>query len=235
MEDLTERVNMRRNMERMERLASLGRLSAGIAHEVRNPLTGVSLLLDELHDRLLAKPNDQELIRQALKEIERLDTLITELLNFASASRPCLERGDVAEVLQEILLLVRKQCDKAGIEVVETLPTSLPAFPLDRDKLKQAFLNLLTNAIESMPGGGTLSLSAASREGELRLSIRDTGEGIPADRLPLIFEPFYTSRREGTGLGLSITHNIISDHGGRIEVESRPGQGSVFHLIFPIA
>lgn len=233
-EDLTERVNVRRTMGRMERLASLGRLSAGIAHEIRNPLTGVSLLLDELHDRLLNQPADQTLIRRSLQEIERLEGLVGELLCFASSPQGRLEPGDVGEVLRDTLFLVKKQCQRGGVELVEEMDATFPPFPLDRDKLKQAFLNLLSNALEAMPAGGTLTVTAHVAEGGVRVSIRDTGEGIPADRLPLIFEPFYTSKEEGTGLGLSITHNIISDHGGRIEVSSCPGEGSVFALCFPL-
>jgi len=233
-EDLTERVNVRKTMGRMERLASLGRLSAGIAHEIRNPLTGVSLLLDELHDRLLNQPADQTLIRRSLQEIERLEGLVGELLNFASSPQARLEPGDVGEVLRDTLFLVKKQCQRAGVELVEDLGAAFPLFPLDRDKLKQAFLNLLTNALESMPAGGRLTVTARVVVGCVQVAIQDTGEGIPADRIPLIFEPFYTSKEEGTGLGLSITHNIISDHGGKIEVSSRPGEGSTFVLFFPL-
>jgi signal transduction histidine kinase/HAMP domain-containing protein len=233
-EDLTERVSMRQSMERMERLASLGRLSAGIAHEVRNPLTGISLLLDELHDRLLANPGDQVLIRRALEEIERLEGLIGELLNFASLPQTHLEPGDLIPVLRDTLFLFRKQCQKSGIVLHDELPATLPALPLDPGKMKQAFLNLLTNALEAMPEGGELSVSAICQHEQLGIVIRDSGEGIPAERIPLIFEPFYTSKGEGTGLGLSITHNIISDHGGRLQVESRLGQGSTFTLWLPL-
>jgi len=233
-EDLTERVNVRRTMGRMERLASLGRLSAGIAHEIRNPLTGVSLLLDELHDRLLSQPADQNLIRRSLEEIERLEGLVGELLNFAASPEARLVPGDIGEVLRDTLFLVKKQCQRAGIELVEKMDDPFPQFPLDRDKLKQAFINLLTNAIEAMPAGGTLTVVADHGGAGVRVAIADTGEGIPVDRIPLIFEPFYTSKEEGTGLGLSITHNIVSDHGGRIEVSSRPGEGSTFTLHFPL-
>ncbi len=233
-EDLTERVTLRQRMERIERLASLGRLSAGIAHEIRNPLTGVSLLLDELHDRLLSNPSDQGLIRRALEEIERLEGLVGELLNFASVSHLSLEPGDIGAVLRDTLFLVNKQCQKAGVDLVEELEEALPMFPLDQSKLKQAFLNLLTNGLEAMPQGGTLSVRARTEAGQVQVSISDTGEGISTDRLPLIFEPFYTSKGEGTGLGLAITHQIVSDHGGRIEVESAPGQGSIFTLWFPL-
>lgn len=232
-EDLTERVNLRQQMGRMERLSSLGRLSAGIAHEVRNPLTGVSLLLDELHDRLLASPNDQALIRRALEEMERLEGLVNELLEFATVPRPSLQSGNIAEVLRDSLFLLGLQGQRAGI-AVETELADLPPLPLDVARLKQAFINLASNAFEAMPAGGTLKVSAWLAEGEIRVLFCDTGEGIPADRIPLIFEPFYTSKAAGTGLGLSITYNIISEHGGRIEVESRPGEGSAFALHFPL-
>lgn len=233
-EDLTERVSMRQRMERMERLASLGRLSAGIAHEVRNPLTGISLLLDELHDRLLGQPGDQALIARALGEMERLEGLITELLNFASLPKASLRPGQVNTVLQETLFLVKKQCQHGGIELVTELDPDLPEIPLDAGKLKQAVLNLITNAIAAMPDGGLLTIGSRRENGEIRVTVRDTGEGIPADRIPLIFEPFYTSKGEGTGLGLSITHTIIADHNGRIEVESTPESGSLFSFWFPI-
>lgn len=230
-EDLTERVSMR---QRMERLASLGRLSAGIAHEVRNPLTGISLLLDELHDRMLDKPGDQALIARALGEMERLEGLITELLDFASLPKASLRPGQLNTVLQETLFLVKKQCQHSQVELIADLSPDLPEIPLDSGKLKQAVLNLITNAIEAMPGGGTLTVSSQVEAAELRVTVRDSGEGIPPDRIPLIFEPFYTSKAEGTGLGLSITHTIIADHHGRIEVESSPETGTTFTFWVPI-
>ncbi|WP_213194793.1 PAS domain-containing sensor histidine kinase [Desulfuromonas sp. AOP6] len=233
-EDLTERTNMRRRMERMERLASLGRLSAGIAHEIRNPLTGVSLLLDELHDRLLRFPDDQNLIRRALEEMERLEGLVNELLNFSVPSAPSLMRTDVADVLRETLFFCQKQLQKSGITLQEEIATNRPLVPLDFPKMKQAFLNLVTNAIQAMPKGGILRVLIGFNEEQVTISFADTGQGIAPDLVPLIFEPFYTNRGGGTGLGLSITHNIVSDHGGRIEVESRPGAGSTFTIWLPV-
>ena len=232
-EDLTERVNFRLRMARFERLASLGRLSAGIAHEVRNPLTGISLLLDELHDRMLANPEDQGLIQRALEEIERLEGLVNELLNFASPPDARLAPGDLAEVLRDTLFLVSKQFQKQKIHLIEDIPEQLPHPQIDSDRLKQALLNLLTNALDAMPEGGELFLSIQRSADGAWLTIRDTGHGVPADRLELIFEPFYTTKGEGTGLGLSITHTIIAGHGGRIEVKSREGQGTEFRIYLP--
>ncbi len=232
-EDLTERVNFRQQMARFERLASLGRLSAGIAHEVRNPLTGISLLLDELHDRMLANPGDQKLIQRALQEIERLEGLVNELLNFASLPDTRLAPGDLAVVLRDTLFLASKQFEKQHVQLHEEIPVELPLPRMDSDRLKQAILNLLTNALDAMPNGGELWISARRVADGCLLAVRDTGLGMPADRLELIFEPFYTTKGGGTGLGLSITHTIITSHGGRIEVQSREGEGTEFTVYLP--
>jgi signal transduction histidine kinase len=234
-EDLTERVDMRQQMARMERLASLGRMSAGIAHEVRNPLTGVSLLLDDLHDRLLGKESDQLLIRRALGEIERLDSLVNEMLRFASMPAPQLVNGSIVNVLEDSLFLVRKLCQRSGINIVEQISSALPDILLDADRLKQVFLNLINNAIDAMPEGGQLTVIADISDDYIRIQIKDCGSGISAELLPLVFEPFYTSKGQGTGLGLAISYNIISDHGGKIDIESTSGEGTLISLRLPIS
>jgi len=233
-EDLTERVNFRQQMARFERLASLGRLSAGIAHEVRNPLTGISLLLDELHDRLLANPADQRLIQRALQEIERLEGLVNELLHFSSLPAARRKEGSIGEVLSDTLFLVNKQCEKQGVELQTDLPEDLPLLRMDPGQLKQAFLNLLTNALDAMPDGGRLLISIRVADEMLCIRFADTGIGVPVDDTALIFEPFYTTKGEGTGLGLAITHTIITNHGGRIEVKSRLGEGTTFEIWLPL-
>ena len=232
-EDLTERVNMRLQMARMDRLASLGRMSAGIAHEVRNPLTGVSLLLDELHDRLLGQQADQALIRKALGEIERLEALVTEMLNFSSAKAPKLSSGNVATVLRDSIFLLRKQCQRQGVEINDDIQADLDDVMFDADRLKQVVLNLINNALESMPQGGTLSIRAEQAQTDVLITIADTGEGISSDQLPLVFEPFYTTKGQGTGLGLSICYNIISEHGGDIHIDSVVQQGTTVRITLP--
>ncbi|MCF6239252.1 MAG: ATP-binding protein, partial [Candidatus Marinimicrobia bacterium] len=232
-EDLTERVNFRQQMARFERLASLGRLSARIAHEVRNPLTGISLLLDELHDRMLAHPEDQVLIQRALQEIERLEGLVNELLNFASLPDIRMTSGDLALILRDTLFLVSKQFEQQQVQFHKDIPETLLLPRMDSDRLKQAILNLLTNALDAMQDGGELWVSAERITGGILMTIRDTGQGISAERLALICEPFYTTKGEGTGLGLSITHTIITSHGGRIEVQSQVGEGSEFKVYLP--
>ena len=233
-EDLTERVNMRQQMARMDRLASLGRMSAGIAHEVRNPLTGVSLLLDELHDRLLGKESDQQLIRRALGEIERLESLVNEMLHFSSLPSPKLAYGRIEKVVQDSLFLIRKQCQRQKVKLIEQVDENLPEILLDADRLKQVLLNLLNNALEAMPDGGELKIEVETANDEILIRIADTGVGIPAEQLALIFEPFFTSKGQGTGLGLAISYNIISDRGGEIQIESNLGIGTTVLVSLPI-
>ncbi len=233
-EDLTERVNMRQQMARMDRLASLGRMSAGIAHEVRNPLTGVSLLLDELHDRLLGQETDQQLIRRALGEIERLESLVNEMLHFSSVPTPKLAYGTIDKVVFDSLFLIRKQCQRQKVQLIENIEGNLPEIMLDSDRLKQVLINLLNNALDAMPDGGELRVEVEKLGEKIAIRVSDNGIGIPADKLPLIFEPFFTSKGQGTGLGLAISYNIISDHGGEIEVESQIGEGTTVQILLPI-
>ncbi|WP_321391747.1 ATP-binding protein [uncultured Desulfuromusa sp.] len=233
-EDLTERVNMRQQMARMDRLASLGRMSAGIAHEVRNPLTGVSLLLDELHDRLLGKASDQQLIQRALGEIERLESLVNEMLHFSALPAPKLCSVKIADVVQGSLFLVRKQCQRQNLKLIEHVDDNLPEILMDADRLKQVMLNLLNNSLEAMPDGGELKITAARQNDQILICVADTGVGIAPDQLPLIFEPFFTSKGHGTGLGLAISYNIISDRGGEIKIESTLGQGTTVLVSLPV-
>lgn len=234
-EDLTERVNMRHQMARMDRLASLGRMSAGIAHEVRNPLTGVSLLLDELHDRLLGQKTDQSLIRRALGEIERLESLVSEMLRFSSIKVPKLIACRVGKVLDDSLFLIRSQCHRQQIKLIEDIPSELPDILLDEDRMKQVVLNLVNNALDAMPAGGELRVSAEQRQEDILITIADSGEGINVDQLPLVFEPFFTTKGQGTGLGLSICYNIISEHGGDIQIDSVLHQGTRVQITLPLA
>jgi signal transduction histidine kinase len=232
-EDLTERVNMRSQMNRMERLASMGRLSAGLAHEIRNPLTGINIMLDDLHDRLLGNQNDQVLIQKSLQEIERIEGLVNELLSFARTTSAQMEKGNIGNILKDILLLMSKQCQKRGIEIEKHIAIDLIEFPIDSLKIKQAFLNLINNAIEAMPEGGRLIVKAYNEANKVKVIIKDTGEGISKEQIQYLFEPFYTTKGEGTGLGLAITHNIVSDHNAKIDVQSNIGEGTEFIVTFP--
>ena len=191
-------------------------------------------MLDELHDRLLGKEADQQLIQRALGEIERLETLVNEMLNFSSMPGPKLIYGQLEKVLEESLFLSRKQFQRQQVELQVSVAEDLPTIKLDADRIKQVFLNLLKNALDAMPEGGTLDIVLDAKDDVLQLRISDTGVGIPADKLPLIFEPYVTSKGQGTGLGLAISYNIISDHEGDIQIQSEVGRGTTVTVSLPI-
>ncbi|WP_306534755.1 PAS domain-containing sensor histidine kinase [Geobacter sp.] len=234
MRDETEKEELREEMTRLDRLASLGKLAAGIAHEVRNPLTGVSLLLDDLHDRAGLDPDNQALMRRALQEIERVERLIAALLNFSTPPKAEFRQGDLNRVVSDTLLLLRRECERQGVELSFT-PGELTTFRFDIDKIKQALLNLVKNALEAMPKGGRITVGTAAANGTASITVADTGPGIADADLPLIFEPFFTRKGAGTGLGLSITQRIVEEHHGRIAVESRRGEGTTLSIHLPMA
>lgn len=233
-EDLSELVQMRQQVARMDRLASLGRMSAKIAHEVRNPLTGVSLMLDELHDRLLGQQHDQRLIRRALEEIERLETLVTQMLNFATLPKPGFQAADISLVFDDLLFPLQRQCQQQQIELVTDIAADMDSVTINVDRIKQVLLNIFSNALDAMPEGGRLSISAHADKSNLYMVISDNGRGIAKENLALIFEPFFTSKSRGTGLGLAISYNIISEHGGDISIDSAPGQGASATIRLPL-
>lgn len=231
--DETVREELREETLRLDRLASLGKLAAGIAHEIRNPLTGISLLLDDLHDRTPLSRTEQELLRKALDEIERMDRLITSLLSFAAPPRAELRSGNLATAVASLVLLVRLPCEKQGVVLKLELQDDLPPSCFDAEKLQQALLNLVKNALEAMPDGGQLTICVSSGQGWNLISVSDNGPGITADDQLLLFEPFFTRKGAGTGLGLSITKQIIEKHGGSLEVASDLGQGACFTVRLP--
>lgn len=230
--DVTRERAMSREIERVDRLASLGRLAAGVAHEVRNPLTGVSLLLDDLHDRLKSE-GDRELAARALEEIERLEGIVQSMLDFARVGRVTKREVGLSEVVEGSLFLVKRSALSQGIVFAADVPPDLPVIVADPDKLKQALLNFYLNALQAMERGGKLTVAAKAVEGGAEITIADTGSGIPETELDRIFEPFHTLRAGGSGMGLSIAHTIVTDHGGRIEVASKVGEGTVFTVKLP--
>lgn len=229
----TEKEKLREEMMRLDRLASLGKLSAGIAHEVRNPLTGISLLLDDLHDQAATGSDDQQMISKALAEIARVERLINSLLNYSSPARAEFRQTDLNRVVHDTALLMRRPCERH--EVFLTLEEEpVPLLKIDPEKIKQAVLNIIRNAQEALPHGGRITIRTCVRGERAIIEIGDDGPGINAEDIPLIFEPFFTRKGAGTGLGLSITQRIIEEHHGKISVESDPGRGTLFVVELPL-
>lgn len=229
----TERERLREETIRLDRLASLGKLSAGIAHEVRNPLTGISLLLDDLHDKPGFNTEDKEMLSKALSEIERVERLISALLSYSSPVRTAFREGDLTQVLKDILLFMRRQAEKQGVTLTVSY-APLPQFRFDPEKIRQALINILKNALEVLESGGVITVVTECHDTTVTVAIYDNGPGIREQDLPLIFEPFFTRKGAGTGLGLSITQRIIEEHHGLLTVESDGLSGTTFKITLPL-
>ncbi len=238
-EDITERVALERAARQAEKLAALGTLSAGLAHELNNPIGIISSRIE----LMLMEAGAQGLPAQVREDLEvlhrnaqRVARIARGLLSFARPSPG--ERGpvDLNQVVEETLLLVERQVTKSGIRIVTTLDPAIPPIRGDANALQQVVLNLVTNAREAMDGEGVIRIEtgpAPGRPGWVHLVVADTGPGISPEALAKIFDPFYTTKVGGTGLGLSVSHGIVRDHGGTVEVQSEPEKGTAFVLSFP--
>ncbi len=239
--DITRRQAMERAARQAERLSALGRLSAGIAHEVNNPIGIISSRIEIMLLDAEAQPlpgTVTEDLRVLHRHAQRVARIAHGLLSFARESSAAQEPVDLNHVVEETLLLMEKDLAKGGITIRRSLPSNLPPVHGDPSALQQVVMNLLTNAGDALGRGGEISLETcvvSGEKGRVRLTVRDTGPGISPDVLPRIFDPFYTTKPDGTGLGLSISYGIVSEHKGTIDVESLPGRGTTFILTFPTA
>lgn len=221
-------------LQHTERLASLGQLAAGLAHEIKNPLAGIRGVLELLRDESPEEANTQ-LYGEMLEELDRVNGTIHSLLRFARPAKPRRQHTDVAVLLESTAQLMRPALVKRSIELdVETSP-DLPEFEIDPDQIRQVLVNLIGNAADAVGKDGTISIRAATfpdHEG-LIIAVTDEGSGIPEKDLSKIFEPFHTTKFSGTGLGLAVARALVEHHGGRIEVESKIGIGSIFLVLLP--
>lgn len=215
-----------RRLYRTERLATVGQLAAGAAHEIRNPLTGIRSTIQYLRRDYQDDDQKRELVDELIAEVDRIDQIIAGLLSFARPGEPSLEAVDLAELLRQTAHLVETTARKSRVEMVLDLREMSAPIQADPAQLKQVFLNLFMNAIQAMPDGGQLRLRLQSTGDGYRVEVADTGAGIPPDDLERIFDPFFTTKAEGTGLGLAICYGIVSRHGGEIDVESQAGTGT---------
>ena len=220
-------------LRRADRLAALGELSAGMAHEIRNPLASIRGTAEILRDGIKADDPRAEFATILIREVDRLNRVVADFLDFAKPASAERTRSNLVAALDEVVALTRLAAAKKRIVVTLAGLSSLELV-IDHNQLKQAFLNLILNAFEAMPEGGTLTIMTLAVAGEARIAFADSGSGIAPEHLTRIFSPFFTTRRDGTGLGLAITHRIVVGHGGRIEVESTPGVGTTFSVILPV-
>jgi signal transduction histidine kinase len=216
-----------------QRLAALGKLSKGVAHEVRNPVMIIGGFARRLQKRLSDNDPTREMIAPILDEVHRLEQMVAEIEAFTVLLEPDLKRRDLGEVIDRVLAEADPALTQRRITVQRLIPQQLPRIPLDENLMDQALHHLIDNAMEAMAGGGQLTLEVTPEAKGLRLTLRDTGAGIPPEDMPYIFDPFFSSKPHGTGMGLTKVHQVISDHGGEIEITSVPGQGTEVTIRLP--
>lgn len=221
-----------------EKISALGRLTANVAHEIRNPITVIGGLARRLSSGGFSESNKKELLKLIMLETERLENILKEALAYTNKTTYHRQEHNVNEVLDELLLFFENICDKHSITIGRSLG-EVPLLFIDRKQFKEALRNVISNAIDSMPDGGALTVATdkitLNGKRYVVIKVSDTGIGIPEENTLMIFEPFFTTKvtKKETGLGLPITRKIVEGHGGHIEVDSRVGKGSVFSLYFP--
>jgi PAS domain S-box-containing protein len=235
LEDVTSRVHLQEQLQHSEKMASIGLLAAGVAHEVNTPLAGISSYTQMLRQQVAAEDPRAPLLEKIEKQTFRAAKIITNLLNFARASSSDVETLDVNQVLKDVLSLVEHQLEHARIKVRRELAEDLPRVRGNENRLQQVFFNLVLNARDAMPSGGWLTIATRARAGEVVVAVRDTGEGIRREDLKRIYDPFFTTKGtgKGTGLGLSVSYGIVREHGGTITVDSAPDKGTCFEVALP--
>ncbi len=267
--DLTQDQRLQRELRLRERLATVGELAAGVAHEIRNPLAGISSAAQVLLTRFEPRDDRQKFCRVIIEQVDRLDHTVTSLLKFARPPEPQLRPTLLPDVIERVLTLEAERLAEGKVAVERRYAARVPTLHLDPGLIEQVLLNLVQNAVQAMPGGGSLALelglatrrtrgaersrgrrsldaSPATAAGEagrsgaadeipvVRLRLLDTGQGVPKEVLPRLFDPFFTTRASGTGLGLSISQSIIQEHGGAISIASREGRGTTVIIEFPL-
>ena len=236
-------------MEKAAKLASLGEIMSGIAHEIKNPLTGISCAVQVFHSELGEDDGKRAITSEILNQVKRLDMIVKDLLSYAKPKPPRFLSSRINDVIEKALFFVYPEAKKQNIFISTDIANNLSHIMMDPDQMQQVLLNITINAIQAMPTGGMLKISVSEKNSTelavakqmlfnsdkiLVIVFQDTGKGIPPEDMESIFEPFFTKKSKGTGLGLSISQRIVQEHGGEIAVSSESGKGSVFTIYLPV-
>jgi two-component system sensor histidine kinase AtoS len=234
--DITGRKQAEEALQRVEQMKVVGELAAGLAHEIKNPLAGMKVSIQVLLSELDLSAEDREVLTRVADEIVRIELLMKELLNFARPPRPQLYVVDVNRVLERAAILSAKNPSFSAVKVLREYDTRAPGTMADPMQLQQVFMNLLLNAADAMPEGGTLALRTLYEEksNSMHIMISDSGKGIDEKALVRLFQPFFTTKAKGTGLGLAVTKRLIEQHGGSISVSNNPDGGATFSIVLPL-
>ncbi len=234
--DLTDVYDLRKKISHDQRLVSIGKLAAGVAHEIRNPLSSITGFAAYFKEVYSDKEKDREIADIMIQEVDRVDRVVGQLLEFAKPEKPIFILASLPTLIEDTLKLLSQQLKEKGIEVKTSMGDNIPKFKLDADRMSQALLNLCLNAVEAMEENGQLEigLHADLSSDCLQLKISDTGCGIAEKNLPLIFDPYFTTKQSGSGIGLANVYQIVEAHMGEIEVKSSVGIGSSFIITLPL-
>ncbi len=219
------------NLVRTEKLYALGEFSAGLAHEIKNPLTSIKMLMQRVS--VEKEPLDDRDLEVIIGELDRIDLTVSRFLQGAGPADLSRSSTDINQLLTDVIAITRTKIEKAGIRLESALNPRLTSLELDSASIKQIFMNGILNALQAMPNGGTLTISTIISGPELHCLITDSGCGISPENLKYIFDPFFTTKAEGTGMGLAVAWNIARQHGGRLDIESRLNQGTTLILALP--
>jgi signal transduction histidine kinase len=234
--DITATKKLEQQILNSEKLASVGKLAAGVAHEINNPLGGILNCLYNLRKGTLSPERQAEYLFSMEDGLRRVQKIVRQLLEFSQQHEPELSSTSLNEVIERVLVLTNHAFTANHIQLDKRVTADLPALMVDRHMLEQVFMNLILNAVQAIRAGGVITIRTKMSDERCAIEIEDTGCGIPASVLPRIFDPFFTTKGtgEGTGLGLSVSLGIIERHGGTIQVESEVGKGSVFTVWLPL-
>lgn len=234
--DITTDINIQKVMMHQEKLASVGRLSAGVAHEINNPLTTILTSAMLIQEDMDPKNPIYAELETIASETLRCRKIVMSLLDFARQTKPVKKMNNITDIINESILLTRKQAAFKDVSVVKAFEDLDILLYVDKGQIEQALINLILNAAEATPPGGTIHVDMIQsiNTNAIKISVKDEGEGIPNEHLDKLFDPFFTTKETGTGLGLSITHGIIEQHGGKINVASRLKKGTTFTICLPL-
>ncbi len=234
--DATEARKLEQRLQQSDRLKALGTLAAGIAHEIRNPLATINFNTQLLSRELQLDPSQRQMFEDVAMEVRKVDRIVQQVLHFARPKEPQFLPHQLNDIVSYCLDLSKTHLRKGNVDVLMHLEEGIPMVVMDFNQISQVIMNLLLNAIEAMPHGGTVEIATLFQEEDstVLLEVQDKGPGIMGEDLERVFDPFFTRKPEGTGLGLSISRQILDNHGAYIEVDSSPGVGSTFRIIFPI-
>jgi two-component system sensor histidine kinase HydH len=235
--DVTERILLEERMGRMERFISLATLASGLHHEIKNPLTALSIHIQLLEESLTTGPDGasvEELVGVLKTEVSRLNGVLENFRSFAHLQRLTLQPTDALGVVEDVVRLIRPQAAQQGVQILLLHPEKeLPPVPLDAEKFEQVILNLAINALEAMPGGGSLTISVRVEGREFQVSVTDSGTGIPPDIQRNLFQPYFSTKNKGSGMGLALSEKLVGQHGGHIGYRTGP-EGTCFNITIPM-